>query len=1530
MGGLMRQKNGSYRKKRRIQRFLSIVLTVLMIGVYPLETFAYEPVVGTEEEIVECQTAAAGERLTINGVVFEVIDASANTLRVVGYTSDMATQFPLGDDGSWEGTISYNGTTYTITEVADGAFANSSVKYISFPSTITSFGQGILDGCSNLQTVENDSTTVAFPLPELELGYVWYDYATSKEYTSIMNGVAVEKISKTVYDITFYSQGGTAVSAQRVVEGGCIEEPEAPEREGYVFKGWYTSSTCTGASFDFSTPVTRVYNLYAKWVEIKSEQDFIVLENGYSQQVTFQSLENKWYSFTPTVSGTYQMTTNSTYVYINYYETDYAGDVQASGLSFSRELEAGKTYYFRLYCNGSSAKTVNLTFAGTSAKAISTLDISAIPSYTYTGSAIKPTVTIKDGTNTLKLGTDYTVSYSNNTNAGTATVTINAAGSTYYGSTTTTFIISPAAAPSSVPVSAMKVSSNVKTVGDVSLTAYPNWSWQSADKTKALVSGGTVTAVAEYTGSDKANYKQTTVTVSITRLAPVVTDFELNATQIELKGGETFKLEVKEDSITPSDAVFSTVTYSSSDTKVATVGTDGTITAKATGTAVITAKLDSVTKTCTVSVTNPVSSFSLTKTNVSLSGGEMVTLNVTSIVPANHDNYSVVWSSDNESVAAVKETSDGYVVTAGMTGTAHITAVINGISRSCTIVVKNPLTDFALDKTTMALKGGEIGQLNITSVVPSKPDAYTVDWSSSNTDVAEVTNGEVRAMGTGTAEITATINGISITCTVSVTNPCTAFELSASQVTLIEGNTYTLSVASTTPENADKDYSISWISNREDVVTVSGSMLTALKEGSAVITARLTSAAGTFERTCTVTVNAATEKLTDITVEPAGMNLKAGETGVIQVTPVPEGASLGEKTYSSTNTSVAEVDKTGRVTAKKSGTAVITITAGGFTKQCTVTVTNPLTDFALNKTTMALKGGETEQLNITSVVPAEPKPDAYTVDWSSSNPDVAVVIDGEVRVMATGTARITATINGISRTCMVSVTNPCMAFELSASQVTLIEGNTYTLSVASTTPEKADNYSISWISNREDVVTVSDGGRFSELTALKEGSAIITARLTSASGTFEQTCTVTVNAATEKLTGITVEPSSMNLKAGDEGVIQVKPVPEGASLGEKTYSSTNTSVAEVDNTGRVTAKKSGTAVISITAGGFTKQCTVTVTNLSGFYTVRFMDESNRELESRENLAQGSTIILPTIASRQGYTLQWKNKVDGRLYNQGASVTVTGDMEFVVNARKILVSQIILDATGKTIEVNESFVLGISVKPDNALDRSVQWSSSNTKVATVDSNGRVTAVAAGTAVIKAAAKDGSGRYAVCNVTVTEPEPEYIAVESLKITGSTKKVAPGKKITLKVNVSPANADNQQVIWQVSNKKYASVNSKGVVTTKKAGKGKKVTVTAVSAENGSIKATYKISIMKNAVKKIKLTGKTTLKKGKSTTIKAKFTPAKNISKELTWTSSNKKIATVSSKGKVTAKKKGKVKITAKAKDGSGKKATITIRVK
>lgn len=287
--------------------------------------------------------------------------------------------------------------------------------------------------------------------------------------------------------------------------------------------------------------------------------------------------------------------------------------------------------------------------------------------------------------------------------------------------------------------------------------------------------------------------------------------------------------------------------------------------------------------------------------------------------------------------------------------------------------------------------------------------------------------------------------------------------------------------------------------------------------------------------------------------------------------------------------------------------------------------------------------------------------------------------------------------------------------------------------------------------------------------------------------------------------------------------------------------------------------------------------------------------------------------------------------------------------------KILVTKITLDSTSETLTVGDDTILIATVTPDDAFDTSVQWSTNNAKVATV-TDGTVTAVAAGIAEITATAKDGSGVKATCRITVLakatqdsdqkgDKDPkqndsdedmdndEPVDVAKITITGITRKVAPGKRIALKANVFPANADNRDVTWSIrsADKKYATVNSKGVVSVKKRAKGRKIVVMATSDEDDSIQAVYKITVMKQAVKKVKLIAKTKkIKVKKSTTIKAVLSPSKGISKEVSWTSSNPKIATVNAKGKVTGIKKGKVKITATAKDGSGRKAKITIQVK
>ncbi len=171
-----------------------------------------------------------------------------------------------------------------------------------------------------------------------------------------------------------------------------------------------------------------------------------------------------------------------------------------------------------------------------------------------------------------------------------------------------------------------------------------------------------------------------------------------------------------------------------------------------------------------------------------------------------------------------------------------------------------------------------------------------------------------------------------------------------------------------------------------------------------------------------------------------------------------------------------------------------------------------------------------------------------------------------------------------------------------------------------------------------------------------------------------------------------------------------------------------------------------------------------------------------------------------------------------------------------------------------------------------------------------------------------------------------------VTRIRISGISKKIAAGKKIKLTANITPSNASNKTVTWKSSNKKVATVNSSGVVTMKKKSGGKTVTITATAKDGSGVKATYKIKSMKGVVKKVTISGKKSMKVGKTLKLKAKVIATKSANKKLKWTSSNKKYATVSSSGKVKALKAGKgkkVKITAMATDGSRKKKSVTIKI-
>lgn len=184
------------------------------------------------------------------------------------------------------------------------------------------------------------------------------------------------------------------------------------------------------------------------------------------------------------------------------------------------------------------------------------------------------------------------------------------------------------------------------------------------------------------------------------------------------------------------------------------------------------------------------------------------------------------------------------------------------------------------------------------------------------------------------------------------------------------------------------------------------------------------------------------------------------------------------------------------------------------------------------------------------------------------------------------------------------------------------------------------------------------------------------------------------------------------------------------------------------------------------------------------------------------------------------------------------------------------------------------------------------------------------------------------------TPPQTSEKKIKVKQVKIVEKNVKIAAGKKVKLTTTVTPSNATNKKLTWKSSNTKYATVKN-GTVTTKKAGKGKTVTITATAKDGSGKKTTVKIKIMKNAVKKITLkAASTSVKAGKKVKITSTVTTTgkNSVNKTLAWSSSNTKYATVK-KGVVTTKKAGKgkkVTITAKSTDGTNKKAKVTIKIK
>ena len=242
-----------------------------------------------------------------------------------------------------------------------------------------------------------------------------------------------------------------------------------------------------------------------------------------------------------------------------------------------------------------------------------------------------------------------------------------------------------------------------------------------------------------------------------------------------------------------------------------------------------------------------------------------------------------------------------------------------------------------------------------------------------------------------------------------------------------------------------------------------------------------------------------TVAVTSVTLAPTTLTLEVGATGALTATVAPDNATVKTVTWASNNTAVATVSG-GTVKAVAPGEATITATSTSNTAasaSCSVKVLLSASSVTLDKTSIAFKAlGETETLTATVL----PEGTTDTIEWTSSNNDVATVADGVVTSVAAGTAEITAQCGSASATCSVTVEIAATSVSLDKTELTLEPDGTVALTATVLPANTTD--ALEWSSSDETVAIVSEG----VVTAKAEGEAIITAK----AGEQTATCKVTV------------------------------------------------------------------------------------------------------------------------------------------------------------------------------------------------------------------------------------------------------------------------------------------------------------------------------------------------------------------------------------------------------------------------------------
>lgn len=729
--------------------------------------------------------------------------------------------------------------------------------------------------------------------------------------------------------------------------------------------------------------------------------------------------------------------------------------------------------------------------------------------------------------------------------------------------------------------------------------------------------------------------------------------------------------------------------------------------------------------------------------------------------------------------------------------------------------------------------------------------------------------------------------------------------------------------ATVEPAEAAKD--IVWTVNKEGIVTVDGGKVKAVAAGTAIVSAQNKS--GTVYASCTIVVE---EVVNSVKLNKNTLELTVCETETLTVTVDPTTAA-DKLVWKCDPVGVVQLVD-GKVTALAAGTATITVSdpTGAKSDSCTVTVYATATEITLDKTAVDMYVGD-EQTIVATVVPQGTK----AVTFDSSDKEVATVdANGKIVAVAAGTANITANLDGIKQTCVVTVYNKVTEITLDVQGLALYTGETHKL-VVSTTP--SDNVKApKFTSANDEVATVDTDGT---ITVVGAGTTTITVTIDGV------TANVTVSAVK-----VAFAQANYSLALNAEQQLALTFEPATATETNIAYSSSDSAIVSVDSEGKVKAKAYGQATITASVEGkFSVTCTVTVSPLAteNGVTVEY-GENGYAIKTSAGIYVNALNLGDGAASKvyyAEYTLNGMNLFDGQAKSFGLVHFATNENlmldvfhMFVIgndpatagywhrmNNKMDLENDLLVNVANQDLGAvhdwlidmlknGKSVTVGIARNGNDVytlLNGVIVW-----KTQIADGIKDVDTVPA----IMMSSTDGDTRSVTDIVYLTgEAATEKInnsqmLVTSITLDEETLTLTKDEQKTLTVTVNPSYAA-ERIVWESTDANVVTVNN-GVVTALKAGSA------TITAKIGDVKAEVVVTVVdfKFEQQNYSLAPSGTEK------LNLVFGEGSVEGETVAYTSSNDNIVSIDADGVVTAKAYGRVTITATIK-GVNIECTVTV---